>query len=56
MDLFCMSELTVQRLNMKSKNEGIWYQQKVWETLSNWVIAVIIIIMGNSGNNSLCFV
>ena len=33
MDLFCMCELTAQRLNMKSRSEGIWYQQKILETL-----------------------
>ena len=53
MDLFCMCELTAQGLNMTSKSDGICYQQKIWKTVSNWVIAVI---MGNSGNNSLCFV
>ena len=59
MDLFCMCEFIAQRLDMKSKSEGIWYQQKIWETLGNWVIAVIIVIvvipvlMGNSSNNSL---
>ena len=61
MDIFCMCELTSQGLNVKSKIEGIWYQQKIWKTLGNWVIAVITVIvvipviMGNSGNNSLCF-
>ena len=62
MDLFCMCKLGAQRLNVKSKSEGMWCQQKIWETLSNGVIAVIIVIvvipviMGNSGKNSFCFV
>ena len=50
MDLFCICELAAQRLNMKSKSEGIWYQQKIWEII---VIVVIPVIMGSSGNNSL---
>ena len=62
MDLFCVCELTAERLKMKSKSEGIWYQQKIWKMLSNWVIAeiivivLILVIMGNAGDNSLCFV